>query len=101
MEALGTDWDTIVFLAISVAVFLVLPVCIYIAVKRLFSKRLGRIFVNVLGAGGLSLGLILMGYPFVNSPTHPGGLAILILIPLGGLLSITCAILLWFNNRRQ
>ena len=95
------DWDMLMFVGIWLGLFLVLPVCVYLMVNRLFSGHLKRLIVNILGICGVFIALFMIAYPILNPATHSGGLAILILIPLGGLLGLTCAGLLWLNNRQR
>lgn len=93
------DWDTLMFVGIWLGLFLVLPICAYLVIKRLFSGRKRRLIINILGTCGILIAVFMAAYPFVNPATQPGGLAIIILVPLGGLLGLTCAGLLWRNNQ--
>lgn len=93
------DWDTLMFLGIWLGLFILLPISIYLGVKFFCSTHLRRIVVNVLGGCAVLLSLFMVVYPYLNPPTHPGALGIMILVPLGGLLALTCASILWFNNK--
>ena len=95
------DWDTLMFIAIWLGLFAVLPICAVLGVKYFFTGAKRRLIINLLGGVGLSISAYMIAVPLLEPATHPGGMAILILIPLAGLLALTCSVLLWRNNRSR
>lgn|GEM_PF-6429248 len=98
---MNIDWETMMFVGICLGLFVGLPICLFFVLRYFFSGRTRKVIINVAACGGLVLALFMVLNPIMNQPAHPGGLGILIFIPLGVLLGAVCGGLIWLNNRSQ
>lgn len=87
------------FFANIIGVFVLLPVVIYLILRWLLPHQLRRWVVNILGILGIGFAIWMISWPFIDQPSQPGELVVILLIPIGGLFGITVALLLWRNNR--
>ena len=98
---MNIDWEMMMFVGIWLGLFVGLPICIFFVLRYFFSGRIRKVIINVAACGGGVLGLFMVVNPFMKQPNHPGGLAMIVLIPLGILLGAVCGGLMWLNNRSQ
>ena len=96
---MNIDWEAMMFLCIWFGLFVGLPIGVFLGLQHFFSRKIRKAIINVAACGGLVPALFLGLNPIMNQPTHPGGLATLILIPMGILLAVFCGGLMWLNNR--
>jgi len=98
---MNINWDVMMFVGIWLGLFVGLPICLFFVLRYVFSGRTRKVIINVAASVGLGISLFMVLLPIVNPATHSGGLAIIILIPLGILLGAVCGGLMWLNNRSQ
>jgi len=98
---MNINWELVMFGSIWIGLFVVLPICVYLALRYLLSGQTRYWVIKVAGIAGVLFALYLMAVPTLYPPTDSGGLGIIFLIPLGALLGLVCAGLLWINGRHK
>ncbi|MGB1235601.1 MAG: hypothetical protein ACPG5U_07700 [Planktomarina sp.] len=92
------EWVSVLWFVGCIAIFVLLPIIVYFTMKYFLSARSKRIVVNAFAGAGMFFALFMLIYPAASGPHDVGAIGLMLLIPLGGLLAVTCAGILWVNN---